>query len=448
MPLQVGDCLTLILDAQRARSAWDTFYNHLGSNGYFRPMFYAEVKMLFDVAGGAYAVTYRVFHALLLSIFLMLFVRALEVRDWIGLAAVPLALTVFVGLHTFLATVKELYPITHFLQVAMLALLALNLTQSKGGRVIDLALLVTFALAALTLESGLLVWVVVVAAWICGMPGVSRRAAVAITALLGIYVWVRFGVFGTGLPTSAERSTGFLLRALDAPEIQARFGDNLVPLYAYNVVSSLLSPLFSEPRSGIWVFVNALRDQNVMPRQLVNIAASLFGTGLIAAYVVDRIRSGVRWPATLADRHVVIFAAVLVANAAMSFVYTKDEIMSTAGAFYAFPVFGAAVHFLRRWYTRPPSWQLAVVLSMVFVAGSAAWATRAVGVHHVLRSQAFIQRNDWSRVERDWKQSSLWDQYATSRALFHRLRDEAIATRVANPFFASRWMERVFDGNY
>ena len=84
-----------------------------------------------------------------------------------------------------------------------------------------------------------------------------------------------------------------------------------------------------------------------------------------------------RRPATLADRHLVIFVLVLAANAAMSYVYTKDEIMSTAGAFYALPVAGAAVYFLRGWPDRARAWPVTAVVCVLCLAGSAAWATRA-----------------------------------------------------------------------
>ena len=76
------------------------------------------------------------------------------------------------------------------------------------------------------------------------------------------------------------------------------------------------------------------------PRHFIQIGASLFATGLVVAYVVSRLRSGVRRPQTLADRHTVIFALILAGNASICYVYTKDEIMSVAGGFYALPVFG------------------------------------------------------------------------------------------------------------
>ncbi len=446
MPLQVSDSLSLITDAALAPSAWDSFYGALSGSGYFRPLFYAEIKALFDL--GHHFLAYRLFHALLVFAFFMLFVRALQVRDRLSLVCLPLALTVFVGMHTFLGTVKEQYPVPHFLQVAVLALVALNLTQSKGGVLVDAALLLTFSLAALTLESGLLVWVVVVAAWASGMPGVSRRAVIAITVLLATYMWVRFGFYGTGLPTIDDRAVGFWLERLEPQEIRERFGDNFAPLYLYNMAVSALSLLLSEPRSGIWVTVQAFRGNNLAAVNFINITASLFATGVVVWYVVDRLRSGVRRPVTLADRHVVIFAAVLVANMAISYAYAKDEIMSVAGAFYAYPVFGAAVYFLRRWHERGTPWLTTLALCAMFLVGSALWATRAAGVHHVLRSQAFVQRNDWTRIEREWRRNGNWEQYRAVLPLVRDLRHEAISTQVVNPQFVPRWMERVFDRYY
>jgi hypothetical protein len=150
----------------------------------------------------------------------------------------------------------------------------------------------------------------------------------------------------------------------------------------------------------------------------------------------------------MADRHVIIFAIVLAANASISYVYTKDEIMSVAGAFYALPVFGAAVYFLRRWWERPQSWVVTAAMCVLFIAGSSVWAVRAAGVHHVLRSQAFVQRNDWTRLEREWRRDGNWERYSGSQSLIQSLRRQAVATRVVNPYFEPRWMERVFDINY
>jgi len=449
MPLQVSDSLAEILNAVRSPSAWHEFAGHVTDASYFRPMRFATIKIVSDIGDGNYFLAYRLFHALLVVAFLGLFVGALRVRDRLSLVALPLALTVFVGMHTFLGTVKEQYPIPHFLEVAVFTLVALNLAQARGGIRVDVALLLTLVVAALTLETGLLVWVVVVAAWLAGMSGVSKRTVILTSAVLAGYVWMRFLQNGVGVPTIDERNTGFLLETIDGQGIRERFGNNLAPFYAYNVFSSLSSLLFAEPRSGVWVSVRAfLSDDGLAPVNFINIGASLFGTGLITAYVIDRWRSGVRRPVTLADQHVVVAAAVLLASAAMCYVYTKDEILSAAGAFYAVMVFGATVHVLDGWSKRRRSWMATAALCVLFIAGSAAWATRAAGVHHVLRTQAFVQRNDWTRLEREWRRDGNWERYADSRPLVRRLQREAISMRVVNPRFVPRWMERVFDRYY
>ena len=447
MPLQVYDCISVMVKAYQAPSAWEQFYSHLHSEGYFRPMFYTEVKLLMELARGHYFIAYKLFHSFLVFAFLLLFARALDVRDRWALIVAPFALTVFVGMHTFLGTVKELYPVNHFLQIAVLCLAALNLAQTRGGWLIDLLSVLTFALAALTIESGLIVWVVLTSAWLVGMPGVSRRGVIAVTALLAVYMVVRFGFFGTGLPGVDERSTGFLLRSIDPGEIRQRFGDHLLPLHAYNVVSSVLSVLFSEPRSGVWVFVRALLGGSVPLHIYVNLVASLFATGLLAAYVISRLRAGVRWPETLTDRQVVIFGAVLAANAAICYAYTKDEIISTAGGFYAVAVAGAALYFLRRWEARPLSPRLLALVCTVTLIGATAWMVRALGVHQVLRTQAFVQRNDWTRLEDEWRRDGRWQEYADTMPMILPLRAQAINTRVVNPHFSPGWAQ-LFDEDY
>src|SRR2546428_8787924 len=118
MPLQVYDCLALLLDAQRSSSVWTTMSSSLNSYGYLRPIFFGEIKLLFDLAQGHYFLVYKAFHVLLVIAFFGLFVRALEVRTRRDALGATFALIVFTGIHTFLGTVKEGYPINHYLEVS------------------------------------------------------------------------------------------------------------------------------------------------------------------------------------------------------------------------------------------------------------------------------------------------------------------------------------------
>ena len=83
------------------------------------------------------------------------------------------------------------------------------LCQSRGGPVMDVAAAILFVIASLTLDSGLLVWVVLVAARLVGLRGVSWRGVAVTTALLAFYMVFRFGIFGIGAPPIGERAAGF-----------------------------------------------------------------------------------------------------------------------------------------------------------------------------------------------------------------------------------------------
>jgi len=156
MPVQVWDSLGEILAAQRFPSVSYAFESAIGTSAYLRPLRIAQIKALFDLAqDGQFHLVYRGFHALLLIVLVMAFTRALRVESRTDAAAAAFALLVLTGLHTFLSFVREAFPINHFLEIAVLTLVALNLALSRGGWWVDLLAALVFAVASLTLESGL-----------------------------------------------------------------------------------------------------------------------------------------------------------------------------------------------------------------------------------------------------------------------------------------------------
>lgn len=444
IPVQVSDSLTEILEAQRSPSMADSFVANLTHAAYFRPLRIAQIKALFDAARGRYDLAYRGFHVLLLVALVWLFTRALRVGSAGDLAAAVFALSVLTGLHTFLGFVREAFPINHFLEIAVLSVAALNLAQSRGGWWIDVAAGLLFLIAALTLESGLLIWVVVGAAWIAGLRGISARGLAAITLLFIAYFVVRFEYLQTGVPSLAERSSGFLLDKLEPAELQRRFGDGPFVFYAYNVAASLLSVLFSEPRDGLLVAARAWRGGDVPPRIYLAVISSCVTTMTIGWWAIARWR---RWrqqrePIGPAERLGIVAAAVLVANAVLSFAYTKDEIVAVAGVFYAFAAYGA----VRATVDRVPTFPrpgVVIASALLFVLASA-WAVRSFSVHHVLRRQAFRTRNDWAHVQRNLERERRWPEDPEARAVIERLRAHALGRRVPNPQLLPEWTNRWF----
>ena len=440
MPIQVGDSLGEILDAQQTASAWEAFVEKFGTESYLRPFRIAQIKLLFDAAQGShYWVVYRGFHAALIIAAILLFARALRVSSVLDFGAAAVSLVVLIGLQTFRGTVGEAFPINHFLEMVVFCLIALNLARSRGGILVDIAALLVFAMAALTLESGLLVWVVAAAAWACGWRGISARGLAVMTVLLGGYLYLRFAYLDTGVPTITERSSGYLLDILEPSEIQERFGAQPFWYYAYNVMASIGSVLFSEPQSGVFEAVRTWREEAPLARVAIPVATSLLTTGLIVWAAWRRLRDRA-WDD--AGRMMVVFAAVLLANAALSFAYTKDEIVSIAGAFYALAVYGVVRGLLMAVQTRGPAASAACAVLLCTLA--VGWTFRAVGVHVFLRSQAIKQQSDWVSLPYSRQRSGDWPEDPAAQQLILQLRRQAIAlsvpnTRVDEPEWPSRF---------
>ena len=123
MPVQVYDSLGELLDAQASAGPWQSFAGAVFTEGYFRPLRVAQIKVLFDLADGHYWLVYRGWHALLICAAFALFVRSLRVRSQTDFAAAAFALVVLMGMHTFPGTVREAFPINHFLEIVVACLL-------------------------------------------------------------------------------------------------------------------------------------------------------------------------------------------------------------------------------------------------------------------------------------------------------------------------------------
>ena len=443
IPIQVPDSLVVMLQAQAAPSASLTHF--MGEQGFLRPIYMAQTRVLLDAAAGEhYVLVFRGFHVALVALLFVLFVRALGVRTGNDFAAFALALVVLTGHHTFRGNVWESYPVNHYLEIAILCLAALVVHQSRGGWWADLAAGVFFVLASLTLESGLIVWVVVVAGWLVGLRGISWRGVALVSVLLAGYFFLRFAYLDTGNPELIDRATGFGFGRLERDQVAARFADAPYVLYAYNVMSSILSVLFSEPRGGTWEITRRWVDGEVPPSTVVAFVSSTIATGLLVWFAATRWSA---WRARRfepADQLVLVFAAVTAANAAISYVYVKDEIMSTAGVFYALAVFAAARAALVRFGDSPRRALATAALAIVLGTASTAWAIRATGLHYHMYYAAYYLRNEWATVDLWLREQRVDPGTDKGRALVESLRGAAIRMPALNPYFLPRWAERWF----
>jgi hypothetical protein len=271
------------------------------------------------------------------------------------------------------------------------------------------------------------------------MRGISRRGVAVVTVLMALYLSAR--LFYTGSPGLDERSSGFLFDVLDPDELQQRFGGNPAVFYAYNVVASVMSVLFSEPQAGVFLGVRGWLAGDVPPRTSVAIASSVILTALIVWTAATRPKGQTRLTLTPDKRLLAIVAAVLAANSVMSYAYTKDEIVTAAGAFYAIAAFVAARHAIER-ARQSPSRGVQVALLFVLLTASTLWAVRSAGVHHMIRVQAFKVRNDWGRLPTARYRDAGPENQRGAAAVVRQLRRDALETRVPRPDLLPRWADR------
>ena len=452
IPIQMTDSLIPLLDAQRTPSVMAAFSNGASNAGYFRPLRAAQIQALFELSNGHYFAAFKGFQAAWVVVLFALFLIAVDVDSAERVAALLFALTVLVGLHTFRGTVWEAYPVNHSLEVVAFCLLALVLARSNGGRLVDIAAALTLVAAMFTVESGLLVWVVIIVAWLTGARGISERGIAIVTLLLAAYLAMRFGYLGTGVPALSERASGFGVQQLGPDELQRRFGAWPYGFYAYNVASSVLTVLFSEPRAGIWTVPLELARGRVAGGTIINIVSSTITTAVIAWFVAARWRSWLAFARTFRrtrvqfdrdDQLMVVAVAVLAANAVISYSYTKDEIMGPGGVFYAVAAFVAVASLLGTADPARPRHRIVALTLALFIAASG-WIVRTAGTHYHMHLMTFYDRNEWVYVD-DWlaRQQSTPTTDA-GRTLVMQLREQAIEGSTINPYLLSPRLDQWF----
>jgi hypothetical protein len=436
IPIQLTDSYGNLLEVSDV-SLRSLVYNQFFQRAFLRPFLWANTKIVYTLADGHYFEWFRGWHVAQVMLLVLLFVRLVRPRTAAAAAAVPAGLAALIGIHTFAGTVREAFPINTFMTILLCCFAAADLALGAPRWWRTALAWLLFAFAVLTVESGLLVAVVLVAAYAAGARGVSRAGIAGIVVLVAGYFYLRFVYLAVGAPDLVERSSGFGFAYVDPKELAARFSANPAPFYAYNVMASIGSVLLSEPRGGVFAVTRDLLAGEWTPAQVVDVVGSAVGTILIGAYAWGRRVAWRRCEFTRGDQITLVFAAVLVANAAISYAYTKDVIMSPAGAFFALALTVAVQDVVERMPRR--SGARAVLLAFVLVVLSGAWAVRAVGADVGLRSSALAVRNEWVYAD-GWIRDEHLPTTPAAVRLKEQLQGDAIARHPAPPALLGDWL--------
>ncbi len=434
IPVQLSDSLQNIFAADR-RTIRELIVGNLWAGGYMRPLLFAPIRLVYLVSGGDYTAWFRGVHAVQLTLTIAAVVAALRVRTWAQASAAPLAVAMLLSIHTSADTIREAFPVNAYLTIVLCCVLTVLIASAPHRWWSDVAAFVLLAVAALSVESGLLVGVIVVAGYVAGWRGLSRWGVAATVAGVVAYLAVRYLVFNVGTPGLDERATGFGFAILEPETIQARFGANPLPLFAYNVLASMGSVLFAEPRAGVfWVVRQVMRGQ-IEPWVAVNLVACTSATVLLVAHIAAGRERWRRWALSDADRMIVVFIAVLGGNAAMNLVYTKDVIMSPAGALFALAVAGALA---ARLDERAPS-RIPHAASALVAVLALTWGIKMMGVHYSLRDSAHATRKAWAYADSWLEDQEVSLASPRERAIKDTLMADALWRGEARPRIQIHW---------
>lgn len=429
VPVQYSDSFGQML---KLSTSWqELIVGEFTQKAFMRPFDWGVMKLVYDLSGGNYYAWFRGTHIVLLFMVLALYVALVRPRSIQDAAVLPLGMAVLVGAHTFEGTIGEAFPVNHFTEIVIFCLMAALLVMRPYRWWNDLLAAVVFAAAALTLESGLLVWVILIGGVLVGGRGISQRGVIVLSVLLGAYFFTRFVLLDVGSPGLSERSSGFGFQILEPEELIRRFEANPWPFYAYNVMASALSVLFAEPQTGAFQLTRRVLEGDVALARLISPLASLGATVLVGLYVWNRRRVWMARQFTRDDQLVALFLMVLAANAVISYPYVKDVVMSPAGSFLAVAVYVAARSALASVPQRMSSRGTAAVVAAFGLIG-ALWSVRAADAYVGLRAAANAERNEWAYIE-----SSIEDDGVSlnesEAALLRRLRKDALFVHPAPP---------------
>jgi hypothetical protein len=443
LPVQVTDSYGNMVQAEQG-TLRDLVWRQFFQQAYLRPLLWAHIRVLLDAVGSSYFWIFRGWHVIQVSLLITLFLAIVRPRGAAAAAAVPVGLAALIGMHTFAGTIREAFPVNTFMTILLCcyAAAAVALGPRRWWR--EVAAVLLFVFASLTVESGLLVWVVFVAAWLVGARGVSHWGIAGQCALLAGYFYLRFAVLDVGAPGLQERSSGYGFSSRDPGELIASFGGNPLPFYAYNVVSSMLTVFLGEPRGGVWITVrNAVLDGRYVTIPSMLALACTLGSVVILHYVWRRRREWLARRFERGDRIVFVCFAVTAANAVISYPYTKDVIMSPGGIFFAAALAVALGDLLR--HVETATVPRAVLSGALVTTLAVAWAVCLVGAHLGLRYAAAQTRGEWAYVDAWLEREHGTVSEPAAVELKRRLQDEAVRVHPMRPPLRGDWIEWLQD---
>jgi hypothetical protein len=434
-PFAISETVALLEDMDQ-KSPWAFLAL---TDAYFRPVFYLTLQAIWHIAGdtGLALTSYKVLHISTVLLTVILFAWHLRPRTIMDAAAGTFAVAVLIASPSFRQNLENL-PLNQMMVIMLIATLTWHLAERRHLMWHGPLLMLLTVIATGFKEQGLLVGVLVVAAYLTGAPGVNRRTAVAAAGFTVVYVLVRSAIGLEAWPPM--QSVGYGFSEMTTTEAAARFpGISRYVLYAYNVLSTVGNVLLSEPTSGRFVVLRAFLSSNATPADVIALVSSLALSGCIGVAAWRALAQHPRGQWTKESRAYLAFGLTLAGSAAMGFSYTRDRFSGVAAVFYAL-----AAYYMLRTLTTAVTWhprRMASIASLILLLAGA-WQVRSVGTIQYQRRTATQNRMEWL-VDRTERQEAFADRPVYLRIL------EALTPQGVDPQWAPvgsdpKWFEQVF----
>jgi hypothetical protein len=409
----------------------------------YRPLFDLAIKASYEAAG-TWLPFYQALVLLLFAALLILVVLSCRPVGTQRALAACVAVSCVSALHTS-RILFGFWPLNHYAAVMVCVLLAIALAlhptfaKAPAGRPatrrVDWLFGPLVLVATLGLELGALIVPLTIVLWWFGAPGIGRRGVLSVLAGAALYVVIRL-TFAEYSGESLYADTGFVFQTVDAASLRARFGDSPWLLWLYNIGSTFLTIVASEPREGVFSFVESLLARDMESWRWFHVGLSALTTLVIAGGLVRG------WPWGERDRLLVVAgSALLVFGSALGFLYTRDRIGLPGGIGYALLLYVAMAAWLA-FAEATASKRAAKAVTVVIALVAAAWVIRSGETFFQLRDLAWDYRTEWT--ERFEELGARQEQ----TALLQQLRRAALAETPADPRRDPAWTYVLFERRF
>ena len=434
VPWPYVDVVNVLHDA----TSWswqDSIRNAFSRDVEYRPLFTLGVKAAYQVVGLRlwwYQALVLLQFAAVLALLIWLF-RPLSVRR--ALAAC-VALSCVVGLHST-RILFGFWPLNHHSGGLVLLLLATALALDPRTRQRDWIYFPLTLAALLLIESGLVIAPLLVILWWADAPGIGFRGVLSAAAGVAAYLVIRLG-FGTVSDSlGIYTSSGLGFSDVNPETLRNIFEHAPWLFWSYNVIATFLTVLVSEPRAGVYRFVESLLRGETALWQWIQVASSVLTTAVIAAalFVVR--------PASTRDRLLVVVGITLIVfGSALGFLYTRDRIALSAGVGYSILLYVAVVRLLDDEGRPRPEWRRRLAYSAIAVIG-VAWVVRSAETFFQLRDSAWDLHLEWTD-----RYAELGGTTQPQTELLQTLRSAALRSTPDDPRRDQAWTYALFERRF